>query len=931
MTVADFTAFYTAVHHPWAPFPWQQRLAAQVLEQGSWPDRISVPTACGKTSVLDVAVFALAAQADLGLARTAPMRIFFVVDRRLVVDDVTTHANKIHNSIMEGSAEITRWVRNQLKKYGAGDPLSIATLRGGMYRSDSWADEPNQPLICASTVDQVGSRLLFRGYGVSDSRRPVDAGLVGNDSLIILDEAHLSNPFLDTLRAVGKYQALNSITGRPFQMVEMSATVRGDSNTAPAIRLTADDLASSLGKRLTREKRVLLKEVPSLETGALEEARRLQADGAPVVAIVMNSVASARAIFEQLPASSEKILLTGRIRPYDRDVLLETHLDRMKAHDEKSPPREPLIVVATQTIEAGADLDFDALVTELAPLDCLVQRFGRLNRIGSRDRSEGVILRPKRVREGSIYGDAPEKTWQWLLQHAESGGLNFCASALGALLQTGGTEECMSPTGSAPFLLPAHLDAWVQTNPAPADDPDVAPFLHGALKSGDVQIVWRADLPERKVGDWTEIVTAVPPLSTEALPIPIGAARRWLSDQGAATVTDTESDSVPEEEEKSSDVREFLIWRGPENSRPSPRKSKDAIYRLRPGDTVIVRSSEGGCDRFGWYPNSKEPVTDIGDQCNNERARQGRGRYRFRLYPTIFYPRPEQQEQRGALQEILARFGEDDSEAEGALDALVQERLKEIQALTKGHFQSYSYGSVVWISKWPSKQHSRELISASAETPPEESDENPASSFTVCVTLDAHTKAVVKKAEEYAAVTSGSAAVGAILQAAWMHDLGKLDDRFQMALDPWRARDQPPLAKSGGTDASEYGQALRRAGYPKGGRHEFASVLIAERAPAVDGCDRELVLHLIGTHHGQGRPLVPFWSDAEDPEIRAPLNGKEVTVRGAHRLARLDSGWVERFWNLNRVYGWWGLAFLEAILRRADCVVSRREQEQAND
>jgi CRISPR-associated endonuclease/helicase Cas3 len=918
MTVADFTAFYTAVHYPWAPFPWQQRLAAQVLEERSWPDRISVPTACGKTSVLDIAVFALAAQADLGLARTAPMRIFFVVDRRLVVDDVTTHANKIRNAIMEGNAEITRWARAQLKKYGARELLSVATLRGGMYRSDSWADEPNQPLICASTVDQVGSRLLFRGYGVSDSRRPVDAGLVGNDSLIILDEAHLSNPFLTTLRAVREYQTLNEKTGRPLQMVEMSATVRGGSRLSPAIRLTAEDLASPLGDRLSREKRVLLKEVSSLETGALEEARRLQADGAPVVAIVMNSVASARATFEQLPASSEKILLTGRIRPYDRDALLSDYLVRMKADDE-ARVREPLIVVATQTIEAGADLDFDALVTEIAPLDCLIQRFGRLSRIGRRDRSEGVILRPKRSKEGSqIYGDAPEKTWQWLLKHAESGGLNFCASALGDLLQTDGTEGCISPTGSAPFLLPAHLDAWVQTNPAPADDPDVAPFLHGALKSGDVQIVWRADLPEGKVDDWTEIVTAVPPLSTEALPIPIGAARRWLQNEGACAVTDTEGDPVPEEE-KSVSVREFLIWRGPE------RSVSNALYRLRPGDTIIVRSSEGGCDRFGWNPNSKEPVTDIGDQCNNERAGQGRGRYRFRLYPAIFYPPPEHGEDREKLQELLDRAKEGESEAEDELRNLIQKRLPE--NVGKARLQSYSEELLVGISNWPRRP---KQTGPSPEAPPEESDENDSSAFTVCVTLDAHTEAVVKKAGEYAAVSAGERDGHSIRYAARMHDLGKLDDRFQMALDPWRARDQPPLAKSGGADASEYGRALRRAGYPEGGRHEFASVLIAEQAQSPEECDRELVLHLIGTHHGQGRPLVPFWHDAEDPEIHAPLDGGEITVHGAHRLARLDSGWVDRFWTLNHTYGWWGLAFLEAILRRADCVVSRQEQEQAN-
>lgn len=927
MTVSDFTAFYTAVHS-WAPFPWQQRLAARVLEEGRWPERISVPTACGKTSVLDVAIFALADQADLGFARTAPMRIFFVVDRRLVVDDVTTHANRIRNALTEGDTEIIRWVRAQLGKYGSGnrDPLAVATLRGGMYRSDAWADEPNQPLVCASTVDQVGSRLLFRGYGVSDSRRPVDAGLVGNDSLIILDEAHLSNPFLSTLRAVADYQALNGgKTGRPLQMVEMSATTRGRSNAAQAVALTPEDFASQLGERLSREKRVLLKDGAALESVAVEEARRLQAGGAPAVGIVMNSVASARTTFEQLPASYEKLLLTGRIRPYDRDELLKKYLNRMKAParapDQTLAPREPLIVVATQTIEAGADLDFDALVTELAPLDCLIQRFGRLNRVGLHEHADGVILRPKRAKEGSgIYGDAPEKTWQWLSKYAVNGGLNLSASALGDLLQLGAADECMSPTATAPLLLPAHLDAWAQTNPAPAEDPDVAPFLHGAAKSSDVQIVWRADLPSGKVGDWTEIITAVPPVSREALPIPIGAARRWLANQDAATVTDTESDPASEAEEKSSVVREFLIWRGPENS-----VWNDAFYRLRPGDTIIVHSSEGGCDGFGWNPDSEEPVPDIGDQCNNERARQRRGRYRFRLLPEIFYPGAEHAEDREKLQVLLDRAKEGESEAEDELRDLIQERLPEDAG--KIRIQPYGDGHLVGISNWPSR---RRQTAPFADFPAEESDENSASSFTVCVTLDAHTDAVVKKAEEYAVVTPDRAAAKAILHAARMHDLGKLDDRFQMALDPWRGPDQPALAKSGGTDASEYGRALGRAGYPKGGRHEFASVLIAEKAPSPRGCDRELALHLIGTHHGQGRPLVPFWCDTEDPEIHASFDGIEIAVRGAHCLARLDSGWIDRFWRLNRAYGWWGLAFLEAILRRADCMVSREEQEKAN-
>ena len=53
--------------------------------------------------------------------------------------------------------------------------------------------------------------------------------------------------------------------------------------------------------------------------------------------------------------------------------------------------------------------------------------------------------------------------------------------------------------------------------------------------------------------------------------------------------------------------------------------------------------------------------------------------------------------------------------------------------------------------------------------------------------------------------------------------------------------------------------------------------------------------------------------------------GYGITAAGVQHLCEFGSGWVDRFWTLNRKYGYWGLAYLEGILRRADCMVSRWE------
>src|ERR1017187_1337692 len=174
-----FAEFFYAVWQRY-PFPWQTAFAAEVLK-GNWRP-IGMPTAAGKTALIDIAVYALANRAP-----RAARRIFFVVDRRVIVDEAAERAVKLAECLGKASAasELGKLAQS-LKDLGGSRPLGTAVLRGGIPRDNAWADSPLQPAVICSTVDQVGSSLLFRAYGTSEYGRPIRAGLVAYDPLIIL-------------------------------------------------------------------------------------------------------------------------------------------------------------------------------------------------------------------------------------------------------------------------------------------------------------------------------------------------------------------------------------------------------------------------------------------------------------------------------------------------------------------------------------------------------------------------------------------------------------------------------------------------------------------------------------------------------------------------------------------------------------------------
>ncbi|MDE0009475.1 MAG: type I-U CRISPR-associated helicase/endonuclease Cas3, partial [Gammaproteobacteria bacterium] len=373
----DFAHFLAGVHGH-SPFPWQQTLVDELAASNAWPDVLNLPTGAGKTAALDAAVFHLALRVDE--PQRAALRICLVVDRRLVVDDAHIRAERLATALSHPESvqnpQHRRVVTEVAKRLASlaenrSRPLVVQRLRGGAPLETEWARTPTQPVILCSTVDQVGSRLLFRGYGVSARMRPIHAGLLGCNTLVLVDEAHLSQPFLQTLTAV---QALGQAR---IRLALLSATPGRGSGRQ--LRLSEGDRNNAvLKRRLTAHKPArLVKAPPQAAAPAVFRERAtsmmscLIAEGveAPAVAVIVNRVQLARDVFGQLTGSEfDAILLIGRCRSIVRDRIVTDRLAPFRTGSDNRSTAAPLFVVATQCLEVGVDVDLDGLVTQAAPL-----------------------------------------------------------------------------------------------------------------------------------------------------------------------------------------------------------------------------------------------------------------------------------------------------------------------------------------------------------------------------------------------------------------------------------------------------------------------------------------------------------------------------------------------------------------------------------
>lgn len=947
------------------PFPWQRRLFRDWLcpadsAQARWPRWLELPTASGKTALIDLAVLALASGSPC-----ARRRVAFVVDRRVVVDEAARRAHAIAERLKTAAdqpEDPLYPVARELLALGGVEPLLVATLRGGMPSDDRWARSPEQPTVLLSTVDQVGSRLLFRSYGdVGPRGWPIHAGLLGRDTVIFVDEAHCSRPFCQTLELIrNKWQHFaETPVGPPLEAVFLSATLGEKADFELSIE---DRDHPVLSRRLRASKPVeliLVDDNGKDVRGALVEEIRNRAEqtlaamDAGVLGVVVNRVRDARALYEALPLPAErKLLLTGKVRPWERDRLLERWLPWLEA-GAAARPAEPVAIVATQTIEVGANFDFDFLITEIAPLDALRQRFGRLDRFGDRaGRLEqigavdllcgAVVAAPTQVQRGKggsvenpdpIYGDALCHTWHWLKERARGRPpqVDFGIEPLAMRLpQKEELPRLCQPAREAYRLLPAHLDLLVQTSPPPEPEPEISAYLHGNVAiAADVAVVWRADLPEDRPELWLERTAVQPPSPGEGCAVPIWEFRQWVSGSTAkADLDGGDLEATVAATEVRPAARSVLRWRGPSESEVIPAS------QVRPGDVIVVPATYGGCDELGWYPASTAPVPDIGDAAALAAGR--RPVLRLDALAAWLDWTGVDGEAR-SLVEDLRRWAAGEEEAPDP--AIGLNRLAELEAVPKW-LRELAKGLAADRRRRVIEVKGSFAILGSRSRGEDLTTASEASLATGTVPLADHSRGVRDWVTHFAqSLNLPAELINDLSLAAWLHDVGKADPRFQTWLhggdEIAASLAAQPLAKSilAARDWLSLSRARRLARYPDGARHELQSVALVS---STDGFrerakDWELVLHLIAAHHGFARPFVPVAWDPEPVRVELDHGGLRLSAPSNHNLWRLDSGVPERFWVLVRRYGWWGLAYLEAILRLADHRCSEEEEAREVD
>lgn len=882
--------FEAITGHP--PLPWQEMLY-QRFEGGAAeiPSCCEIPTGLGKTSIIAIWLIALGHHPG-----HLPRRLVYVVNRRTVVDQTTDEVEKLRQNLL------ARPELKQLRQNSKG--LAISTLRGQFADNQEWSADPSRPAVVCGTVDMIGSRLLFNGYRIGFRSRPLHAGFLGQDVLLVHDEAHLEPAFQRLVEAIADEQQREK--NRPescrhlipmpdLRVMALSATAReekkerADSGAGHILMLTDKDLEHPVvRKRFHARKKLLLHPIESVDDSGRERkpaeidkeliekivelAKSLQDSGGAVLVFV-RKVEHVEKIMKKLPHDVTE-QLTGTLRGLERDNLVHVPLfQRFLAKADQNhnidPPAGTVYLVCTSAGEVGVNISADHMVCDLSTFDSMVQRFGRVNRFGERTDTEIHVVHQvtfgKKDRKGKWKKNELDHCLEntlGLLEQLEEDASPLAIEQLEA-------SDCLRAFAPEPTILPVSdilFDNWSCTTihhvPMPGR-PSVEPYLHGVTE-------W--DPPQTEVA-WREEVSVIcgdlldqnqPADLLDSFPL---KPHELLRDR---------SDRVFKEIGKiGKRCPDAPVWLISDDGSVKiltvgALAVKDMKDRIK-NRTVLLPPEAGGLrdgmlvGKSAYHSDAEYDVADKGtDELNRQRrlriwgdTEAGDGMALIRVIDT----EPDKED-----------FESPENEEEGSAQTGVDRRF--------------------WY--WYVLPRNIDDVTPASIRP---------------VTLAGHTESVVAAMERiFTGLHLPENIKAALILAAQLHDLGKRRKLFQLSLG--NPTPETWFAKSGKPEDGPRWFPWRISRY----RHEFGSVLDAldqnqeffRELEKLDDEMRDLVLHVIAAHHGRARPHFPE-DEAFDPESWS-------TGREQEEAASI----MRRFALLQRRYGRWGLAYLESLLRAAD-------------
>lgn len=896
-TYSDAEQFFADVRETQKPgsarftlHPWQRELVRRVAA-GEYPSAIDVPTGAGKTFLAELHVFACAVD-----PHHLP-RLILVAPRRLLVDTAAKKVQALVEALdSDNATELMVAVRERLRQRkqpridGApphGPVAAVAALRGGLHkaqRNTEWGREPNMCAVITTTPQIAVSTVLFNSYLFSPRSQAMYAGLFAIGARVVFDEAHLQRQAALTYRRVANM--VNEGRQSPVLTVtEMTATAHAEmpddrlSLTAADTELGADGTVPHIVKVMTAPKTVTRLDCAAADIASAitSEMKRMRDQGVGTVSAVVNTTAMARDVAANLRAEGfgNVIVLTGRLRPFDRDTVLRDH---EKVLELEGDPRVDA-VIATQTLEVGVDADFAGMVTMLAPGDALAQRFGRVNRAGARSQSEVVVVCPPLdgdKEDEFAYGPYTLKDLRaarsWLDERIADGGgvspLTVSESSPPVPHPRRAVLEKLQPTEA--------YDLSVKCGYAPAvyDDPEF--WLTDDLNQDQsTRVILRRALPANhntKSGR-EALLKAFHPRDMEAWSVPTPVAERTLEKlwehpflRGASSVSAT------------GNITDVTCSREKSKWKTDTPLGWSTLVLWVDGPVPVL--SDHGLDPAGTETTSWVPERDV-------LTVEGVGSGDLYIGEQVPFPTADH---------VVA----------------AQEQYPTLPVAKWWFAVKDACGNPgAWVTLAPGNEPVWALASPNAG-----SREDASSHTGVAVMLRDHRADVARACESLGQMVSTDPSVHETLRLAGLyHDDGKAHELFQKYLRVGKKRrhDEPVWAKSP-SKVSWYPKTA--AGLPPEWRHEQLSAAIAVRD--LDGDPlRDVVAVLAGLSHGYGRTLFPHG-------YRSLVGGDQFAESSSEDIFT-DGTWDEMLHRCTKKYGPWGLAWLEALVRAADHHVSEQK------